>query len=192
LLNRIVTRVASRRVEHSRPQADAITADHTAKRINKELDESTKHATDRVHNALSSAQSLLGGRKLEQTNVLASTTHQFIQIIVMRDDVDPKDTSGFVRAPKGEGTQPDIEVNVHSALVFAAIADSEARESLKPILESNWYRFLIKVSMVALLSSPQDPAPTYRTEWTDGGNWLRLSWTAGAQSKDPDATVRPR
>ncbi len=175
LLSRIVLRAAWQQVNDARAEADSIAASHTARRVDRELDQAVSDAAGRIHAAVAYLDQALEHRQVKRPRVLASTTSDYLQLILLRDDADASDLAQFVPPPTEAGPHPDIEVAVHSTVVYAAIKDGELRASLEPVLNSPWYRSLLKLSSTALLPPGSAPA-NYELKWSDGGRWLTVDW----------------
>ncbi len=178
VLQRFVLPTAWRRVNESRAEADRISASHTARRVDRELDQAVDDATGRIRAAMVQLHNAMENQKIKQPRMLSSTTSEYLQVILLRDDADGQDVASFVAAPAADRSRPDIELTVHSAVVFAAMKDGELQASLKPVLNSPWYQSLLKFSAVALLSPGNGAPPGYEMHWSEGGEWLTLQWNA--------------
>ena len=189
ILGRIALRVAWRRVNESRGMADCISADHTARRINRELDRATSDAVAHIRTAMTLVQHSLENHQIKQPRLLTSTTSDYLQIILLSDDANERDIASFVDAPAADPARPDIELVIHSAVVFAALKDSDVRASFQPVLSSPWYQSLLKFSTAALGPTDQDPHAGYSMQWSEGGEWLTLKWNARSNANKEKESV---
>jgi hypothetical protein len=109
---------------------------------------------------------------------VASSTTDYLQILLLRGDVAATDVAQFVPAPATTGTDPDIEVHIHSSVVFSALGSDDQGSSMAAVLDSPWYGELLKLSKTALSAAGNEAPPSYKVAWSDGGQWLRLEWSA--------------
>ena len=168
ILSRIVLRRAWQQVNESRAEAECVGAQHTAQRVNRELDQAVNDEVVRVRAAMSTLHELLADHKIKQPRTLSSTTSDYLQIVLLRDDVDERDIANFIEPPAADPNRPDIEIAIHSAVVFAALKDSEVRASFQPILSSPWYQALLKFSVAALgVVGKGIRCQTYKMQWSD-------------------------
>ena len=81
----------------------------------------------------------------------------------------------FVPAPTLDKNGPDVELHVHSSLVFKVITDPELRR----MLQSSANSLLAKRTP----SAPQEPSPDHGAKrfdayWSPDRSWLTLTWNA--------------
>jgi hypothetical protein len=189
ILGRIALRVAWQRVNESRAAADCISADHTARRVNRELDLATSDAVAQIRAAMTLVKSSLEDHRIKQPRLLASTTSDYLQIILLSDDADERNVASFVEAPAADPDRPDVELMIHSAVVFAALKDSDVRATFQPVMTSAWYQSLLKFSAAALGPTDQDPHAGYSMKWSESGEWLTLKWNARGGAKQEKESI---
>jgi len=78
-------------------------------------------------------------------------------------------------------------VAIHSAVIFAVLSEGQARLSFDTIVQAAWYQQLLEFSKAALAAGDRKSPIKYDMEWTDGGAWLRLKWSAKHGKQRDDA-----
>jgi hypothetical protein len=171
LRGRLALRIGGRRAEESRPDAEAITAQHTARQINHDFD---KSASDEVaelwKNIGDQIAALPADHPLRQCTWQASSTKDALQIVFLAPAVDK---NNFVPAPTPSIADADIEAQVHVAMVRSAIADVELHKLLQPMT----------IQLASSLGSMPSGRPVMR--WSADHNWLSLSWQSGDHPAEP-------
>jgi hypothetical protein len=176
VFRRISLRIASRREAQTHSLSESITADHTKQRVERAFD-------SRVADRSTAFQELLKTRyaklpfegQFKITDIRCSTSPTHLQIVVFADCDDP---SFFVPEPAALTDQPDIELDIHTALVRKAIADPELKKTLEDAAANLIDRPVqgLASSLTSKASSPDDQGPTFH--WPEGSNsnWFTISW----------------
>jgi len=174
LRGRIALRIGGRRAAESRPAAEAITAQHTQRQINRDFDKSATAEVAELWKSIGAQIAALpADHPLRQCGWRASSTKDGMQIVILAP---AGDKNSPVAAPTPSIADAEVEVQVHVAMVRSAIADVELHKLLQPMT-------------VQLASSPGSrPAGRPVMRWSGDHNWLSLSW----QSGDPAEPPHPR
>src|SRR5262249_7074167 len=109
------------------------------------------------------------------TDVRCSTSPTHLQIVVIAESDNP---SFFVSEPVALSEQPDIELDIHTALVRKATADPELRKTLEDAVANFIDRPVegLADSLASKTPSPDDQGPHFH--WPNGrnSNWFSISW----------------
>ncbi len=103
ILSRIVLRSAWQQVNESRAEADQIAANHTAQRIDRELDRAVDESASRLRTGLAQLEQGLQRHRLKRPKMFATTTDDYLQIVLLRDDADRADIARFITPPTADG-----------------------------------------------------------------------------------------
>ena len=172
LRGRIAQRIAWRRVNATRSEADAIASDHTADDI--------RHGFDlRLNDALAEIQSKvrteIAALKIdddgEPMKLQSRSAADHIQLALCRGSMNEDDWRQIAASVEG---QPEVAVRVHRSLLSRAISDPNLRERLMPLLGN--------------ASQPQaDETNLKIAKWKIGDQWITLDLAAG---NEPAGTTR--
>jgi hypothetical protein len=176
LFHRIILRVAGRREAESHAQAEQITAQRTKDRVAHEFDATGTERAEKFSQVLRAqyAKLPLEGR-FTITDIRCATTPDMLEIQVLgRGEGEPR----LVDAPSALAGHPDIELQIHSAMLRKAMVDPEIRSAFETALRTVSDRPAGKIVPTALdkIRASED-GPTFH--WSDGdADWLRVSWDA--------------
>jgi hypothetical protein len=176
LFRRIILRVASRREAGSHAEAEQITAQRTKGRVAREFDATGIARAETFSQVLRAQYAKL---PLEGTfaisDIRCSTTPDMLQIEVRgRSDSEPR----LVDVPVALADHPDIELEIHTAMIRKAMLHPEIRSALETALQSLIDPPVSTVTPVSLQKvRAAEGGP--RFHWSDGGSdWLQISWDA--------------
>jgi len=129
IFGRISLRIASRREAQTHSLSESITSEHTKQRVERAFDSTVADRSNAFQEFLKTRYAKLpfDGR-FKITDIRCSTSPTNLQIVVVGGSDDP---SFFVSEPAALAEQPDIELDIHTALVRKAIAEPELRKTLE-------------------------------------------------------------
>lgn len=178
LFHRIILRIAGRREAENHAQAEQITAQRTKDRVAHEFDATGIERAEKFSQVLRAqyAKLPLEGR-FTITDIRCSTTTDMLEIQVLgRGDGEPR----LVDAPCMLAGHPDIELQIHSAMLRKAMVDPELRNAFEMALRSvvdrpNSSSKVVPTALDKIRASEDGP----KFHWSDGdADWLRVSWDA--------------
>ncbi len=184
-LENIVERVAWRRVDETRTQAEAITAQRVEARINRELDQAVDEQIAQLKRVMNLLANLPNKSNFDVRSARLSSTGDYLQVAMVDRNSDERQ---MATPPPATSQPPDIELCVHSAVVLHAITDPDVQRNLQPVLDSAWYKWLLQFSAVALITAPKREIPPYHVAWTPDGQWLKFTWNADGKPTQGDDT----
>jgi hypothetical protein len=176
LFRRIALRIAGRREAENHTEAEQITAERTKQRVEKEFDATGAARAEKFSQVLEAqyAKLPLEGH-FAIMDIRCCTTPNMLEIQVLgRSDSEPR----LVAAPAALAGSPDIELEIHTAMLRKAMVDPEIRNALQTALSTLIERPKNKVTPTALDKiREKEGSPTFH--WSDGSSdWLRISWDA--------------
>jgi hypothetical protein len=181
LFRRIALRIAGRREAESHAEAEQITAERTKQRVEKEFDTTGAARAEKFSQVLESQYEKL---PLEGhfaiTDIRCCTTPDMLEIQVLgRSDAEPR----MVAAPAALAGSPDIELEIHTAMIRKAMLDPEIRSALETALSTLVDQPKSKVTPTAL-DKIREKEGSPKFHWSDGSSdWLRISWDAKEDTK---------
>jgi len=181
LFRRIALRIAGRREAESHAEAEQITAERTKQRVEKEFDTTGAARAEKFSQVLESQYERL---PLEGhfaiTDIRCCTTPDMLEIQVLgRSDAEPR----MVAAPAALAGSPDIELEIHTAMIRKAMLDPEIRSALETALSTLVDQPKSKVTPTAL-DKIREKEGSPKFHWSDGSSdWLRISWDAKEDTK---------
>lgn len=165
LRGNLALRIAGRRIESTRPQADAESAWHAQVRTNGEIDR--KFASPLASwNAI--CRELLAAAKdgEYQLGARASTTSNELRLVIHRKTPGGRVPAEPLPAPINGG--PQIAVWIHSSLIKRVMSNSNLQQALQPLLT--------RLAAQSNLAGRDNSGPfNYRVNWSDGGKWMTVS-----------------
>lgn len=174
LRGRISLRIARGREAEQHAQAEEITAQHVRRRIDKAFDESTSNELAAFwRNVRDGMAAIEMSGSWKPRGWHAHSTSEAFEIVVLGP---PGDGSGFVSAPTTKLDASDIVVDVHVAVVKAAMTDPNLQR-------------LLQTATAAQILRLSDQAELPSIRWSDDANWLSIAWKAGT---NPLASVSRR
>jgi hypothetical protein len=171
---RLALRIAPRRVENNRPQAEAITTNHTARRINRELDAAIDaDVAALAKTMIEQLKALDGEGQLAATRVRCSTTKDFLQVVLLgTGDALP------IKPPAAQPGRPDVEIYVHSSLVLKTLTDASFRQMLQGMKDRVMRIAGARLALQPVSSSSTTKELPFSVSWSPGGSWLTVVWNA--------------
>lgn len=165
LRGNLALRIAGRRVESTRGQANAQSAWHAQLNTNREMDRKLAKPLA-SWNAICQEFLAAGRRGKYELAARASTTSNQLRLMIHRKTPGGKVPAEPLPAPIDGG--PQIAVWIHSSLVKRVMSDTSLQQALQPLLAR-----LTSQSSVAGRSDAG--GPSYRINWSDGGKWMTVS-----------------
>jgi SLA1 Homology Domain 1 (SHD1) protein len=161
LRGRISLRIAQSRVAESHAQADEITSQHAARRIDRRFDASAAEEVAQLRNIVNTKLSALpADNPLRPRGWHARSKPEFLEIVLLGP---PGDGSGYVPAPSANLGAADVRVDIHAAVVKTAMTDPAARSILQAVA-------------VSLASRPGASSEMPSVAWSDDSQWLSIAW----------------
>ena len=181
IFGRISLRIASRREAQSHSLSESITSEHTKQRVERAFDSGVANRSTAFREFLTVQYAKLPiDGEFKITDIRCSTSPTNLQIVVVGGS---DDSSLFVSEPAALAEQPDIELDIHTALVRKAIAEPELRKTLEHAAANLIDRPLqgIADSSASKTSPSGEQGPNFH--WPEGSNsnWLSISWNMKAQ-----------
>jgi hypothetical protein len=184
LRGRIVRRVASRRVDASRGDADIVAARHTEARINRRFDESVKERLESMAKGLRGPFGIFAANAADpeaaRNRLYATTTAEYLQLMMLSRDADKKD---FVPEPARLAQRPEIEVHIHSTVMARALDEMQWRMILKPVLNT----LLAQRAIRGGTQTASGMQTEWRLQYSEGAQWVTLVWNS-----EPAALARAK
>jgi hypothetical protein len=163
LRGRIARRIGSRRAAQSHGRAEAITADHTADDVRRDFDERINRSMANAHAALGSKiRELEAGRNPEPTDVRFRSSHNYVEVAVLRENATAEERKLRPPMPTSES---DVAVRMHRTLFTGALEDPELMQNLSPFFEK------------LLEARAQQDAAAAAPKWLFDLEWLSLDFT---------------
>jgi len=175
LRNRIVQRIAWRRVANSQSQADAIVSDHTADDIRRDLDRKLNESIASIQNKVQLQIAKLQ-RDGDKGNLMmrSRSTPDYIEVALCR------------RSANGDEVQipsfpidgnPEIAVRVHRTTLIQAMSDPQIREMIAPLMANT-----LKKQLLATVEAPNSQTGNLQlTNWSSGDEWTSLEFTVSRE-----------
>jgi hypothetical protein len=176
---RILERVARRRVEATRSEADAIVSDHAAARICSIFDGEVHHDTAALALALGGDQlkALLNGTS---SAVEFRTTPDYLEFTVHRHGATPEE---LVIVPPTIDGDADLALRAHRVVVRRLLANPTAAQ-LEPLLSG-----LLANQSGHAQTSGASATPSQSLHWSADRNWLVLDCPRPAPSEKTEHAV---
>jgi hypothetical protein len=177
LFRRIALRIAGRREAENHAEAERITAERTKQRVEKEFDTTGAERAETFSQVLAAqyAKLPLEGH-FAITDIRCSTTPNMLEVEVLgRSGAEPR----LVDAPAVRASSPDIELEIHTAMLRKAMLDPEIRGAFQAAL-STLIEPPQRSAMPVALAKIRETEGGPKIHWTDADNseWLRISWDA--------------
>jgi len=163
LRGRISLRIAQSRAAESHAETEQITSQHAARRINRHFDASAEEQVAELRKIVSTKLAALPlDDPLRPRGWHARSKPDFLEIVLLGP---PGDGSGYVPAPTTKLGTADVRVDIHAAVVKAAMTDPAARS-------------IIQAVAVSMAMRPTESSQTPTIAWSDDSQWLSISWQA--------------
>ena len=161
LRGRISLRIAQSREAESHAQAEEVTSQHAARRIDRHFDASAEEQVAAPRNIVSTKLAALPtDDPLRPRGWQARSKPDFLEIVLLGP---PGDGSGYVPAPTTKLGAADVRVDIHAAVVKAAMTDPAVRSILQAVTVS-----------LAMRPGKSSEMPT--VTWSDDSQWLSIAW----------------
>jgi len=181
LRGRIATRIASRRTAASHDEAEAISAQHTARIIREDLDKRVDRSVERVRELFPSAAPGFEAAGDGAKNVMRfRSTTDYVEMATIREGASAEELK--LRPPTIEGS-PDFAIRVNRALLGTTLGDSQTAEQLSPWLVKMLQARVAAMSAAARGTSVQSADDI--TQWSIGRDWVAMEFTAGGRKISP-------
>ena len=171
LRDRIVRRIAWRRVANSRSEADAIASDHTADDIRHDLDRKLDESVASIQNKIQTQLAKLQGDGKNGSLMMRSrSTPDYVEVALCRRSK----SSDKIEIPSFpmEGN-PEIAVRVHRTVLVLAMSDPQIREMVAPLMSN-----ALKKPLLATAVGPNShKAGLQVASFSTGGEWTALDFT---------------
>ena len=177
LRGRIGERVAWRRVNETRGQADAIAARHVEARIEAAVDQQINSALSKVHGTLATLLPRLPfDRDRAPPRVQFSTTGEHLVVVMYRPEATEAERKA--QPPPIEG-DPDIAARVHRTAFRRAMGDPDILSSLAPMLANMLKNRAVPEGRTAAIIGVKTPAEElgYDLMWSPDRQWLTLDYS---------------
>jgi hypothetical protein len=163
LRGRISLRIAQSRAAASHAQAEEVTSQHAARRIDRQFDARSQEEVAELWKTVSARLAALPlGDPLRPRGWHARTKAEFLEIVLLGP---PGDGSGYVPAPTTKLGSADARLDIHTAVVRTAMTDPAARSLLHAVA-------------VFLIMRPADQTEMPTIAWSDDSQWLSIAWQA--------------
>lgn len=181
IMGRISRRIASRREAQTHSLSESITAEHTKQRVERAFDSGVADRSNAFQVFLRNRYAKLPIEgQFTITDIRCSTSPTNLQIVVVGGS---DDSSFLVSEPAALAEQPDIELDIHTALVRKAIAEPELRRTLEDAVANLIDQPIQSVtdSTASKTSLSGEFGPNIH--WPEGNNsdWLSISWNMSAR-----------
>jgi hypothetical protein len=177
LRGRIVERVAWRRVEAARGQADAIVARKAERQVAAEFDGRVTRSVGAIAAALRERVPQLSfDRDRLPSKVDFRSTADHVEVAMRRPGATREEWA--ITPPAVEG-DPDIVVHAHRTIVRRAVGDPEIRATIQPLLSR-----LLKArkrNRALPVGAKSDDPPNFRFSWSADRNWLVVEYDSVRQ-----------
>jgi hypothetical protein len=161
LRGRIALRIAESRAAERHPQTEVVTSQHAARRIGRHFDASAEEQVAELRKTLGTRLAALPiDDPLRPRSWHARSKPEFLEIVLLGP---PGDGSGYVPAPTTKLGAADVRVDIHAAVVKAAMTDPAARSLLQAVA-------------VSLAMRPGEPSEMPTVAWSDDSQWLSIAW----------------
>jgi hypothetical protein len=178
LRGRIATRIASRRTAALHDEAEAISAQHTARTIREDFDKRVDRSVGKVRELFPSvAQGLKIAGNGAKTVMRFRSTTDYVEMAMLREGASAEEMK--LRPPSIEG-KPDFAIRVNRAILGTALGDSQTAEQLSP-----WLLRLLQArvaSMAAAARGPSTESSDDITQWSINRDWVAMDFTGGGRS----------
>jgi len=194
LRGRIGQRIAWRRVNETRGQANAITSRHAEARIDAAFDQQTKQAVNRIHAVLAAHVPRLPYNHDQRPPQLRfSTTNDHFMVAMYRAEASVAERS--LLPPPIEGNA-DIVARVHRVVLRRAALDPEIRASIAPMLTSLLSNRATPEARTSLKIGDKaaETDPAYELKWSADRQWLTFEFSEKHESPPelpPPNEIRP-
>ena len=182
LRGRIATRIASRRTAESHDEAEAISAQHTARTIREDFDKRVDRSVGKVRELFPSAaqgfETAVGGAK---TVTRYRSTADYVEMAMLREGASAEEFK--LRPPSIEG-KPDFAIRVNRAILGTTIGDSKTAEQLSPWLVKLLHARVAGMAAAARGSSTESADDV--TQWSIDRDWVAMEFTEGGRSLSPE------
>ncbi len=163
LRGRISLRIAQSRAAENHAQAEQVTSQHAARRIDRHFDASAEEQVAELRNIVSTKLAALPtDDSLRPRGWHARSKPDFLEIVLLGP---PGDGSGYVPAPTTKLGAADVRVDIHAAVVKTAMTDPAARSILQAVT-------------VSLAMRPGESSEMPTVAWSDDSQWLSIAWQA--------------
>jgi hypothetical protein len=170
---RLSLRIGQQRVDESRGQAEAITAQHAAERINREFDAAVADAVAqfRAHFA-QTLKAIVADQEFGPVTLKCCSTGSAIQFALVGSGNGPA-----IEAPRALEHSADVEIDIHSDLVLKMLTDAKSRELLQTLEQriSKLTGKHISISERVAGSSSKESPVTLRC--SADNQWLTVLWS---------------
>jgi hypothetical protein len=181
LRGRIANRIASRRTAASHDEAEAISAQHTARTIREDFDKRVNRSVGNVRELFpSAAQGFeIAGDRAKTIMRFRSTT-DYVEMAMLREGASAEEYK--LRPPSIEGN-PDFAIRLNRAILGTAIGDSQTAEQLSP-----WLVKLLQARVAGMASAARGSSTESAgdvTQWSINRDWVAMEFTDGGRSDSP-------
>jgi hypothetical protein len=183
LLGRISLRVARRREAKGHDQASAVISQNSQRDIGHGFDVAIDGELTKANQGIADQINRLPkNHPLVANGMHYHTSADAVYAVLLGPGANE---AQFVPAPTLNKHSPDMELHLHSSLVFKALTDPDVRRMLEPLAGS----------LLGKADAPQAPAKKipansdqqFDMYWSSDRNWLTLIWNAPR----PAATTEP-
>lgn len=180
LRGNLALRIAGRRIESTRPQANAESAWHARANMSREMD---RRLAKPLANWNAICQELLAAARQGdyELGARASTTDDQLRLVIHRKTPSGKVPAEPLPAPIDGG--PQIAVWIHNSLIKRVMNDSNLQQALQPLVAR-------LTAHSGLAARGEAGVPDYRINWSDGGKWMTVSVGLPAQDENRMASAQ--
>lgn len=161
LRGRIALRIAQSRAAESHAQSEEVTSQHAERRVDRQFDAGAQEQVTKLWKLVNTRLAALPlDDPLRPRGWHARTKPEFLEIVLLGP---PGDGSGYVPAPTTRLGSADVRIDIHTAVVKAAMADPAARSVLQAVA-------------VTLTMRPTGSTEMPTIAWSDDSQWLSIAW----------------
>jgi hypothetical protein len=184
----IVHRIAARRTERAKIQAEWITSKHARERlgphIDRSIDEQIAAYTQPIMELAKAARTQ---STVPALKVRCSTTRDCLDVVALSAS-----ENGFEQTQEPDfDASRDVEVHVHLALVREGVKDSTVRPLLQGLMQAS--ASLQGMTVINPVMPRNEATPVTVLRLSEDGNWLIVVWNAAAEpaqgTSKPSATA---